>query len=498
MERPLIFRMRTLTLSSFLFLFLLVAGLFLFAPRADAKVLYWRGTANTVAADRGRWEDKNNWSTIVRGPANWPNAPKSGDTAVFSFSGTSVIIRSNVNLGGTGGIIMTNTWTGSILNATGSLRLGTDGWRVGSGTYIGGLGIINSTGALAFTGGVIRNLQANLNMSGSMTIGANTSFTATGGTIIFSGNGVQTITIAKANQNFNNMLIHNIGPAAATKKVTFATNGFRILGTLTVSQGTFDAATNAISTGVVGTVTVADSALASFTTGGNFTFSGNLIVKPAGTFLQTAGTSYPNGLLQTLSGSMTFYALEKVANDSLFFYPGSTYTISNFLNTIGVNASSKLTLASSISGSQWTISQPSKTRLVYATISDSINTTADVRSCLDCTNGGNNVGWSFEQSVSAGTSTDSSSGSSGGGGGGGGGSRSATANVAAFTDALEKKTVSPSTAGLSNELKGKIDGLVRRADVLKKKMMQTTNKSLKSSMQRGVERIQKLINSLAK
>ncbi len=698
-------------------LLLVAAGLlFILAPKSEAAILFWRGTANTVAVDRTRWEDKNNWSSHPRGSANVAAAPGASDTAVFNFSGTSLQLRSIVTIGG---LVMTNAWTGSILQGTGTLNIGTSGLRMGSGTFVGGVsGVINNTGSFTMTGGVVRSLQGimnmsgnlainsvsasrpqftltgtlvmsgnasqtynigqnrvtavvnnltirnsgaagsnlvrstgsgmsfsgavtvnlgvldltqtsqaqnliakggmtiasattagfqsannvtlsgsliaratsvwshtggtftfngdnpqrivlygggrrfnnltinnsgnagtqnrvymsganlfasgaltvtagtldlmtnsqtlsakggitlanaaaavlktnqNITMSGSLTLGAASLFTQTGGTLNFNADNPQTATINTSNQRFNNITINNSATTIARNKVIFAGNTFSLSGSVTVTVGSWDGTTNSISTAVAGNVTVADSALARFITAGNLTLSGNIIVKPAATFTQSAGTTYPDGTSQTLSGSMTLFNLEKlVGGTTLLFYPSATYTytISNSLNTQGGGTSNKLIMKSAIAGSRWRISPTVRQTITYVALTDSSNVGILNETCLDCTNGGNNQDWTFE--VTPTVNSTASSGSSGGGGGRGR-SNSASSPSTVVTPAAVSApaaAVKSATAALQQN-----KALQRRADLLQKRIDSTKKPALKKALQKVLDRLNKSITKMKK
>lgn len=701
-----------------MFLMLIAASVFFFlSPRTHAATLYWRGAANTVAADRDRYEDKNNWSSHPRGPSNVAAAPTAGDVAVFNFSGTTVRLRSNVNLGAGGGLVITNVWTGSILQGTGVLKIGTAGWRMGSGTFVGSnTGAINNAGALTLTGGVIRGIQgtslgamnmsgnlsinsvdgtrpqftltgtlilsgnasqnvnigqhrvtaviknlsinnsgaagsnlirstgsgmslsgavtvtagvldltktsqaqplvveggmtiaslvtagfrsagnvtlsgsliaratsiwshtggtftfnsdnpqtialygggrrfqtlvinnsgtagtqnrvymsgANLfasgsltvtagtldlmthsqtlaakggitiadsasavlksrndiTMSGSLTIGTSGTLTSTGGTFTFNADNPQTATINSSNHRFNNVTINNTAGTTARNIVTFGGNAFTLSGSVAVTVGSWDATTNTIVTGIAGNITVADSALARFLTAANLTLSGGLTVKPAATFTQSLGTTFLDATSQTLSGSMTFYNLQRNAGGgtTILFYPSGTYTyaITNSLNLGGASASSKLTMKSVVDGQRWRISPTIKQTITNVVLKDSNNVGVLNETCLDCTDSGNNLNWAFEATPIA-ASGGSSGGSSGGGGGGGGGS--SYVSPQGTTGTVTTVSGTAKTSPRAKSIQKRIDAVVAR-------IAKTKNLTAKKILQRAVVRLQKMLSKL--
>jgi hypothetical protein len=99
------------------------AALFFGAEHARAADRYWVGAAN----GSDRWEAAANWSLLPRG-AGGATVPGYSDQAIFSFSGSTVRLRSKPTVGN---LLLSNVWTGSFLFGTGGLNVASN-VRVGS------------------------------------------------------------------------------------------------------------------------------------------------------------------------------------------------------------------------------------------------------------------------------------------------------------------------------------------------------------------------------
>ncbi|MBI4970897.1 MAG: DUF2341 domain-containing protein [Candidatus Omnitrophica bacterium] len=123
-----------------------------------------------------------------------------------------------------------------------------------------------------------------------------------------------------------------------------------------------------------------------------------------GTFTHNSGTVIFDGTDQTISGFTTFNNLTKTltsaASRTLTFAAGSTQTIMGTLTLSGFNASNRLFLRSSSSGTQWDI-DPQGTRAInYVNVKDSNNINAAIIAASSSFNAGNNINWFFDNSVS--------------------------------------------------------------------------------------------------
>jgi DNA-binding beta-propeller fold protein YncE len=129
--------------------------------------------------------------------------------------------------------------------------------------------------------------------------------------------------------------------------------------------------------------------------------SGAWLLRPSGAFSAATSTVVLDGANQTLSGSTTFYDLQKVVASaaSLTFAATTTQTILGTLRFEGASLQS-LSLLSSRPGTRWNIDPQGPRDISDVTVTDSENVHATAIECLSgCTNGGNNINWIFGSSV---------------------------------------------------------------------------------------------------
>ncbi len=125
--------------------------------------------------------------------------------------------------------------------------------------------------------------------------------------------------------------------------------------------------------------------------------SGAFIKTPSGRFLAGTSTVILNGLLQSLSGSTTFYNLTKTGSttDTLTFAAGSTQTVTNRLSLNG-NPGALLFLRSGRAGTQWNIAPQGVRSVSYVDVKDSQNLHLSAIDCLTgCVDSSNNIRWFF-------------------------------------------------------------------------------------------------------
>lgn len=210
--------------AALLFGVLLVTS-FLFIDHAHAANRHWIGGTNT------HWERTANWSASPRG-ATCTCVPSSSDIAIFSYSGGTIQMRSAINIQG---LVLASNWTGSLLQGTGTLQVGSAGVKVGSGRLIGGNATIRvaaTSGGFTMTGGIVAGLQSTTTLSGSLSItdgsaAGSPSFTATG-TLIFDGT-AQTLTLGTLGQ-ITGLRVDN------GSTTTLGANA-KAIGTVTVNTG---------------------------------------------------------------------------------------------------------------------------------------------------------------------------------------------------------------------------------------------------------------------
>lgn len=266
----------------------------LFVSSADialAASRYWVGGGE--AAVRNQWENTANWAA-TSGGAGGETIPVAADLVIFDklSGGVNAQIRSNVQVKG---LELNSAWTGSLLQGTGSIAIGTSGWRVGSGRFIGGNAVVANSGSYTQTGGIVSGLMNTFSLSGSLSItkGASSvysTFTNTG-TLIFNGNADQNFTVgANVTKTFKNLTIKNVGAGTSDDIVTNVNGGLFLSGALVITQGNLDLSTNDMALVTDRGITLADSSDASLTTDSNVTASGTILVNDAATLTVTAGT----------------------------------------------------------------------------------------------------------------------------------------------------------------------------------------------------------------
>ena len=252
----------------------------LFVSSADAATRYWVGGVSD------RWETTDNWSALPRG-AGGATVPTSADVAVLSFSGGTVRLRSAVNVQG---ILLSNVWTGSLLQGSGTIQVGSTGFRVGSGSFAGCDATIRigATGSgFTMTGGIVRGIMNNMTMSGSFKMQTGGSyvptFTATG-TIILDGAADQSFTRESGTMKLGSLTLQNTGGGTSDDIIVKNSAGLNMSGSIVVTTGNLDLSTNSVDLVIRGHITVADAAQATFATAGNVTASGSISVGTTGSF----------------------------------------------------------------------------------------------------------------------------------------------------------------------------------------------------------------------
>lgn len=482
----------TLRSRTLRYLLLFAAALLLwgYATRASAATLYYIGRTND------RWERRANWSAIPKGSGSvLPAAvPGMSDIAVLDASGTTVTLRSNVRVGG---LVIANSWTGSLVMGSGTLFAGTSGIKVGSGRLIGGINPLSTSGSYTQSGGIVTGLQNLFVLSGSLTIRSTNSsrpqFTATG-TIVFDGNRQQEILIGanRVTATIASLGLDNPDVGSASRLVQLTGSGLTLTGNVTITGGVLDLSRTspAQALTVAGNISLKNSANAQVKGANTITLAGSLTVKPLASFAMTGGTMTLNGTAQTLSGSLTFRNFQKLVSsaDTLYFYPGYTYTMNGASIVAGQTTNTVLlSLKSSIAGKQWNLTTVAALTLTKVALMDSYSTRGIDQVCQDCTDSGNNSRWNFENSP---TVTPGTTSTSGGGGGGGGGKRSTTTTTTTTTPAVTTPTTTTTapTSGRAKTLQKRIDAVQKLADKAKG--------AKQKSLLRVIQRLQKTLSRM--
>ena len=266
----------------------------LFVNSADialAASRFWVGQGE--AAVRNQWENTANWAA-TSGGAGGQSVPVAADLAIFNkqSGGVQAEIRSVVQVKG---LELNSAWTGSVLQGTGTIAIGTTGMTVGSGRFIGGNAVIANSGSYTQTGGIVTGLMNTFSLSGSLSItkGADSvysTFTNTG-TLVFNGNADQNLTVgANVTKTFKNLTLNNVGAGTSDDIVTNVNGGLFLSGALVITSGNLDLTTNSVAFVTDRGITLADSSNASLTTNSAVTASGTILVNDAATLTVTAGT----------------------------------------------------------------------------------------------------------------------------------------------------------------------------------------------------------------
>lgn len=338
-------RLEALVLG-FAFLFI---SFFLAAPNAHAADRFWVGTGSVITAEQvyhTMWENIGNWSTVQRG-AGGASVPGVNDVAHFTKSGAIVLIRSNIKVAG---IVMDPTWSGSLMQGTGTMIIGGNGLRIGSGRLVGGNAPIAISGSYVQTGGIVKSIMSTLTLSGSLsqTLGSSSSnsyFSSTG-TLIFNNNYQdQNLTVgAGVYRVYKNLTVNNTAGTTADDIIVSVSGGLTMSGVLTVTTGNFDLNTNSVNLNVRRGISIASNAQATFTSNGNVTASGSIATGALGTFtmgdtnlilngngasLDTNGSSLYNLWIRNSNGTVTLTSDQQVENNFLVL-TGSIISLDTF------------------------------------------------------------------------------------------------------------------------------------------------------------------------
>ena len=245
-------------------------------------------------AGPGNWDDTAHWSLTTGGVAG-ASAPVAGQEAHFDrFSGGgTVTLNAAVDVSG---LHLSSAYTGTLLQTSNEITVGTGHLMIGSGRILGGTSTLSLSGSYTQTGGIVM-LQRAFSLSGSLSVtnpgsaSPSTSFTTTGSTI-FEGKADQNVTKGSSTTlRFGAVTINNTGAGTSDDIVVNSSGALTMSGHLTVTLGNLDLQTRNIALAVGSGITIADAAQATMVTDANITASGHIAVHGAGTL--------------TLSGTMT-------------------------------------------------------------------------------------------------------------------------------------------------------------------------------------------------
>jgi hypothetical protein len=339
-------RIITITVFSFLCVFL--------SNEVHAAKRYW--IKNTGA----KWNNTANWSA-TSGGAGGASVPGASDTAYFDGNGTgNDTLDVNISIKY---LSVAGGYTGTIIQGTYTVTIGTTGATLSGGTFSGGSASITVSGPLTISGCAFTSTSGTLTSSSSITYSSG-SFTHNSGTIVKTGSTTISGTFSIYNLTFS-----------ATTTTTFAvSNTLTVINTLRIegsgivtintgtinAQGNIDLKNTANSTTAGGTCTINVNGTGSQYINGNATrgnsrLSNVTINKASGTlyldstisingnFTYTAGTISAGSSImhfagtKTISGSCTFtnVSFGSTGNPTYTFGAGTVVTITGELLTVG-------------------------------------------------------------------------------------------------------------------------------------------------------------------
>lgn len=224
---------------------LFLAAVFFALPMTThAAARFWVGGT-------GNWGDTAHWSATIGG-AGGAAVPTASDTATFNnkSGGGTVAVRSVVNVLG---LHLNSGYTGSILQGTGTVRIGTSNFLMGgTGAFVGGTAAINCGSGFTMTGGTVSGIQDTMTLSGSLNVTGGT-FTSTGTIVLEGANqninastaGISSLTIGssgtatlQANVTVSSTITVNAGSTLALGMYTLTATNTTIVNAGTINEGT--------------------------------------------------------------------------------------------------------------------------------------------------------------------------------------------------------------------------------------------------------------------
>ena len=266
---------------------------FLFVAKAHAVRYYWAGSGSNV------WENPNHWSTESKGGGTVGTLPGPTDIAVLNYSGAVIEIKSSLTIGG---LVMASSFTGSIRVGSGTFAIGGSGVTIGSGRLVSQTTPFSVSGSYTQTGGAV--VIRDLSLSGSLTINGRgatkANFTSTG-TILFNNDNADQNWVHRGNylKSYKNITL-NTTAGSTSDDVILAGSGLTLSGTITVTRGNLDFATNNINLALSGSITVASNAQSTLTSDVTITMSGSLTTGALGSLSMEGGTLVLDGIEQTI------------------------------------------------------------------------------------------------------------------------------------------------------------------------------------------------------
>jgi hypothetical protein len=346
---------------------------------------------------RNRWGDYNGIGLDPVGNHVWmeaeyaaPRVSPSDNSSYGAWSTwigvTGLVCPTTLHSAASGAWSSPATWEKQCIPSAGNSVMIGSGHVVGLDTNPPDLANVTITGTLSVSGTYGLNLSGNWTNQGV--------FKPATGTVIFDGDGMQTIGGSTATQ-FTNLTINNSAASPSDLAAVSASGTVTATGTLNVTKGQFSpgyrSSFGAVNISANGILQSGYGAL--IAVGGDWT--------NRGAFIPNSGIVVLNGLSQNVAGSTTFYDLYKSLDSqaaTLTFEASSTQTIQGNLTLAGL-AGKPLSLRSSVNGTQWKIDPQDARFLESLDVEDSnnINPTAIDVFGTGSTDSGNNTNWVFRQ-----------------------------------------------------------------------------------------------------
>src|SRR3989344_8815304 len=243
----------------------------------------------------GNWDDTAHWS-LSTGGAGGASAPVAGQEAHFDrySGGGTVTLNAAVDVSG---LHLSSAYTGTLLQTSNKITVGTGNLMIGSGRILGGTAALSLSGSYTQTGGIVSH-QNTFTLSGSLTVtkpgsttSPATSFTSTG-TTVFDGKVDQKLIHGEsATLSLKTVTLNNTGAGTADDLIVNMSGGLNLSGALTITLGNLDLDSANIVLHADGGLSLADAAQATLVSDANMSLSGTVLVNDAATFTVSGSTT---------------------------------------------------------------------------------------------------------------------------------------------------------------------------------------------------------------
>jgi hypothetical protein len=271
--------------------FLSLIAIFLFAIDASAGKRYW------ISGTAASWNNTSNWSTSSGG-ASGASVPGSSDTAYYDGSGTgNCTLDVNINIKY---LNMISGYTGTIVQGTSTVTIGTTGGLLSAGTFSGGSGTITLSGAFTISGTAFTSTSGVFSTNSNFTLSSG-SFVHNSGTMKFTASN----TIA-GSITFFHLLFSPTSQASYSVSNTITADGIMTVegsSKVTLDNGTINADSNVVVTNSSTSATAGGTATIVFTSNFAQSFTGS----------GTAGTGkLPNITINKTGGTLSLLSIISV------------------------------------------------------------------------------------------------------------------------------------------------------------------------------------------